>query len=82
METVVVHVYSAYCECYRHLWPEFGNVGGCQIREYVAIKMIRSIKEYRDVAMLKVDVFQSLAQNDVGNSHMHYPGTKQKHFYQ
>ncbi|XP_061339370.1 serine/threonine-protein kinase AFC3 isoform X2 [Gastrolobium bilobum] len=49
----------------------FGRVLECwdrQTREYVAIKVIRSIRKYRDAAMLEVDVLQNLAQNDRGSS--------------
>ncbi|KAK7351461.1 hypothetical protein VNO77_10945 [Canavalia gladiata] len=49
----------------------FGRVLECwdrQTREYVAIKVVRSIRKYRDAAMLEVDVLQHLAKNDRGNS--------------
>ncbi|KAJ1417852.1 Serine/threonine-protein kinase, active site [Sesbania bispinosa] len=49
----------------------FGRVLECwdrQTREYVAIKVIRSIQKYRDAAMLEVDVLQCLAKNDRGSS--------------
>ncbi|KAG2691771.1 hypothetical protein I3843_08G023200 [Carya illinoinensis] len=50
----------------------FGRVLECwdrQTREYVAIKVVRSIRKYRDAAMIEVDVLQHLAKNDKGNSH-------------
>ncbi|XP_024985456.1 serine/threonine-protein kinase AFC3 isoform X1 [Cynara cardunculus var. scolymus] len=50
----------------------FGRVLECwdrQTREYVAIKVIRSIRKYRDAAMIEVDVLQQLAKNDKGRSH-------------
>ncbi|KAK7410347.1 hypothetical protein VNO78_01061 [Psophocarpus tetragonolobus] len=49
----------------------FGRVLECwdrQTREYVAIKVVRSIRKYRDAAMLEVDVLQHLAKNDRGSS--------------
>lgn len=39
-----------------------------QTRDYVAIKVIRSIQKYRDAAMVEIDVLQRLAKNDEGNS--------------
>ncbi|KAK7311806.1 hypothetical protein RJT34_10177 [Clitoria ternatea] len=47
----------------------FGRVLECwdrQTREYVAIKVVRSIRKYRDAAMLEVDVLQRLAKNERG----------------
>ncbi|XP_010546483.1 PREDICTED: serine/threonine-protein kinase AFC3 isoform X2 [Tarenaya hassleriana] len=49
----------------------FGRVLECwdrQTKEYVAIKVVRSIKKYRDAAMIEVDVLQKLAKNDKGRS--------------
>ncbi|XP_073225004.1 serine/threonine-protein kinase AFC3 isoform X1 [Cicer arietinum] len=49
----------------------FGRVLECwdrQTREYVAIKVIRSIKKYRDAAMIEVDVLERLVKNDLGCS--------------
>lgn len=43
----------------------FGRVLDCwdrHTREYVAIKIIRSIKKYRDAAMIEIDVLQRLAK--------------------
>ena len=34
----------------------------------MAIKVVRSIRKYRDAAMIEVDVLQHLAKNDKGNS--------------
>lgn len=34
----------------------------------MAIKVVRSIRKYREAAMLEVDVLQHLAKNDRGNS--------------
>ncbi|KDP34227.1 hypothetical protein JCGZ_07798 [Jatropha curcas] len=45
----------------------FGRVLECwdrQTREYVAIKVVRSIRKYRDAAMIEVDILQHLAKND------------------
>ncbi|KAF3975467.1 hypothetical protein CMV_001282 [Castanea mollissima] len=50
----------------------FGRVLECwdrQTREYVAIKVVRSIRKYRNAAMIEVDVLQHLAKNDKGDSH-------------
>ncbi|GMI81441.1 hypothetical protein like AT4G32660 [Hibiscus trionum] len=50
----------------------FGRVLECwdrQNREYVAIKVVRSIRKYRDAAMIEVDVLEHLAKNDKGYSH-------------
>ncbi|CAJ2643332.1 unnamed protein product [Trifolium pratense] len=49
----------------------FGRVLECwdrQTRDYVAIKVIRSIKKYRDAAMIEVDVLERLTKSDVGCS--------------
>ncbi|GAV78347.1 Pkinase domain-containing protein [Cephalotus follicularis] len=49
----------------------FGRVLECwdrQTREYVAIKIVRSIRKYRDAAMLEVDVLERLAKNDKASS--------------
>jgi dual-specificity kinase len=45
----------------------FGRVLECwdrDAREYVAIKVIRSVQKYRDAAMIEIDVLQTLAKND------------------
>lgn len=50
----------------------FGRVLECwdrQTREYVAIKVVRSIRKYRDAAMVEVDILKHLAQNDTGSLH-------------
>ncbi|XVF35498.1 hypothetical protein REPUB_Repub18cG0150700 [Reevesia pubescens] len=50
----------------------FGRVLECwdrQTREYVAIKVVRSIRKYRDAAMVEVDILKHLAKNDKGTSH-------------
>ncbi|XP_044463999.1 serine/threonine-protein kinase AFC3 isoform X2 [Mangifera indica] len=49
----------------------FGRVLECwdrQTREYVAIKVVRSIRKYRDAAMIEIDVLNHLASNDKGSS--------------
>lgn len=50
----------------------FGRVLECwdrQTREYVAIKVVRSIKKYREAAMIEVEVLERLAREDIiGNS--------------
>lgn len=49
----------------------FGRVLECwdrQAREYVAIKVVRSIKKYRDAAMIEVDILQHLAKHEKGSS--------------
>lgn len=50
----------------------FGRVLECwdrQTRDYVAIKVVRSISKYRDAAMIEIDVLEKLAKNDKGESH-------------
>ncbi|KAE8675825.1 Serine/threonine-protein kinase AFC1 [Hibiscus syriacus] len=50
----------------------FGRVLECwdrQNRDYVAIKVVRSICRYRDAAMVEVDVLEHLAKNDKDASH-------------
>ncbi|XP_057434656.1 serine/threonine-protein kinase AFC3 isoform X4 [Lotus japonicus] len=49
----------------------FGRVLECwdrQTREYVAIKVIRSIRKYRDAAMLEIDVLERLTKKDGASS--------------
>ena len=49
----------------------FGRVLECwdrQAREYVAIKVVRSIRKYRDAAMLEIDVLQRLTKSEGGIS--------------
>ncbi|MED6196067.1 Serine/threonine-protein kinase afc3 [Stylosanthes scabra] len=49
----------------------FGRVLECwdrQAREYVAVKVIRSIRKYRDAAMLEIDVLQRLSKGEIGIS--------------
>ncbi|KAL6538542.1 Serine/threonine-protein kinase afc3 [Orobanche gracilis] len=50
----------------------FGRVLDCwdrHTREYVAIKIVRGIKKYRDAAMIEIDVLQRLAKYDKNDSH-------------
>ncbi|KAL5975534.1 hypothetical protein ACLOJK_019858 [Asimina triloba] len=45
----------------------FGRVLDCwdrEARECVAIKVVRSIRKYRDAAMIEVDILQHLVKND------------------
>ncbi|WCJ29798.1 Protein kinase superfamily protein [Euphorbia peplus] len=45
----------------------FGRVLECwdrQTRQYVAVKVVRSIKKYRDAAMIEVDILHLLSKND------------------
>ncbi|GJM94032.1 hypothetical protein PR202_ga10643 [Eleusine coracana subsp. coracana] len=45
----------------------FGRVLECWDREtceYVAIKVVRSIRKYRDAAMIEIDVLNRLAENE------------------
>ncbi|KAF8400776.1 hypothetical protein HHK36_014078 [Tetracentron sinense] len=49
----------------------FGRVLECwdrRTQEFVAIKVVRSIRKYRDAAMIEIDVLQLLAKNDKGGS--------------
>ncbi|KAG9151339.1 hypothetical protein Leryth_002880 [Lithospermum erythrorhizon] len=50
----------------------FGRVLECwdrEKREHVAVKVIRSIRKYRDAAMIEIDVLQHLVKNNNGESH-------------
>ncbi|KMZ57569.1 Protein kinase superfamily protein [Zostera marina] len=50
----------------------FGRVLECWDREkhqLVAIKVVRSIKKYRQAAKMEIDVLNELAENDQGKSH-------------
>ena len=38
----------------------------CQTREYVAVKVIQSIRKYCEAAMIEIDVLQHIAKNDGG----------------
>ncbi|XP_020597278.1 serine/threonine-protein kinase AFC3 isoform X1 [Phalaenopsis equestris] len=45
----------------------FGRVLECwdrELREYVAIKVVRSLRKYRHAAMIEIDVLNSLSKND------------------
>lgn len=49
----------------------FGQVLECwdrEQKEFVAIKIIRSIKKYREAAMVEIDVLQLLGRYDRGGS--------------
>ncbi|XP_043725294.1 serine/threonine-protein kinase AFC3 isoform X1 [Telopea speciosissima] len=49
----------------------FGRVLECwdrQTREYVAIKVVRSISKYREAAKIEIDILQHLSKNDIGSS--------------
>lgn len=49
----------------------FGRVLECwdrEIREHVAIKVVKSTTKYRDAARIEIDVLQRLAENDKGDS--------------
>jgi dual-specificity kinase len=35
-----------------------------ETREYVAIKVVRSIRKYNDAAMIEIDVLNRLAENE------------------
>ncbi|KAJ6809361.1 serine/threonine-protein kinase AFC2 isoform X1 [Iris pallida] len=52
----------------------FGQVLECwdrERKEMVAIKIIRSIKKYREAAMIEVDVLQQLVKHDKNASRVH-----------
>lgn len=68
-------LYFCDCACSIQLLASvvgtFGRVLECwdrQTREYVAIKVVRSIRKYRDAAMIEIDVLNHLASNDKGSS--------------
>ena len=49
----------------------FGQVLECwdiEKREAVAIKIVRSIRKYREAAMIEIDVLQSLLKHDLGGT--------------
>ncbi|QDP16936.1 hypothetical protein Tsubulata_013518 [Turnera subulata] len=49
----------------------FGRVLECwdrQTREYVAVKVVRSIRKYREAAMVEVDILQHIAKNENASS--------------
>eukprot|EP00268_Persea_americana_P006334 TRINITY_DN1229_c0_g1_i6.p1 TRINITY_DN1229_c0_g1~~TRINITY_DN1229_c0_g1_i6.p1 ORF type:complete len:408 (-),score=60.43 TRINITY_DN1229_c0_g1_i6:434-1657(-) len=49
----------------------FGRVLQCwdrEMREFVAIKVVRSIRKYRDAAMIEIDILNLIAKNDRGGS--------------
>ncbi|KAJ6828001.1 serine/threonine-protein kinase AFC1-like isoform X3 [Iris pallida] len=49
----------------------FGQVLECwdlEKKEFVAIKIVRSIHKYRQAAMIEIDVLQKLAKHDVGGT--------------
>lgn len=53
----------------------FGRVLECwdrEAREYVAIKVVRSIRKYRAAAMIEIDVLEYLAKNDANGSRSVY----------
>lgn len=56
-----------FCIHPRFCTGTFGQVLNCLDREtgeMVAIKVVRSIKKYRDAAMTEIDVLQLLKKND------------------
>lgn len=49
----------------------FGQVLECydlEKKELVAIKIIRSIKKYREAALIEIEVLQKLAKHDIGGT--------------
>lgn len=49
----------------------FGRVLECwdrEAREYVAVKIVRSIQKYRDAAMIEIDVLNVLSKHDKSSS--------------
>ncbi|KAI5669359.1 hypothetical protein M9H77_19212 [Catharanthus roseus] len=49
----------------------FGRVLECwdrEARQYVAVKVIRSIQKYREAAMVEIDVLRHLAMHEIGRS--------------
>ena len=53
----------------------FGQVLECfdnEKKEFVAIKVVRSIHKYREAAMIEIDVLQRLARHDVGGTRYGY----------
>jgi hypothetical protein len=61
----ISHIYSF------HFAGTFGQVLECwdrETREMVAIKVVRSIKKYREAAMIEIDVLQLLGKSDRNGS--------------
>ena len=61
--------------CYLHCAGAFGQVLECwdrETKEMVAIKVVRSIKKYREAAMIEVDVLQLLGKYDRNGSRWVY----------
>lgn len=57
----------------------FGRVLQCwdrEMREFVAIKVVRSIRKYRDAAMIEIDILNLIAKNDRGGSRYVIVGRK------
>eukprot|EP01018_Ginkgo_biloba_P024163 Gb_40905 [translate_table: standard] len=49
----------------------FGRVLECwdrEAKEFVAVKVVRSIQKYRDAAMIEIDVLRALAKHDKGSA--------------
>ncbi|KAF2286928.1 hypothetical protein GH714_035548 [Hevea brasiliensis] len=62
----------------------FGRVLECwdrQTREYVAIKVVRSISKYRDAAMIEVDILHHLAKNDKASGSRYLRSLDQVYFF-
>ncbi|CAH8378064.1 unnamed protein product [Eruca vesicaria subsp. sativa] len=63
------------CDVVAGVVGTFGRVLECwdrETKEYVAIKIIRSIKKYRDAAMIEIDVLQKLVKTDKGRKRYFY----------
>ena len=50
---IFVGTFERVLECWDH-----------ETREYVAIKVVRSTRKYRDAAMIEIDVLNRLAENE------------------
>jgi len=61
--------------CILYCSGTFGQVLECwdrETKEVVAIKIVRSIKKYRDAAMIEIDVLETLGRhNRHGNGYVH-----------
>lgn len=69
VDLVLYPVY--FCQYHNDAAGTFGRVLECwdrETREFVAIKVVRSIRKYRHAAMIEIEVLNNLAKNDKDGS--------------
>lgn len=62
-------VNTLFCNAY--IAGTFGQVLECwdlEVKETVAVKIVRSLQKYREAAMIEIDVLQRLAEADKSGS--------------